>query len=121
MTIGFLGVIVEYGVFAGLYSFLSISKELANLVASVLAMTHNFTLNAFFNFHVHDGFIRRLLTYYAVGAVGTLITTFILFVGVDLLGISPYVVKAFAIVIIAVLQFNLNSRITFISKQSQTI
>lgn len=112
-AIGILGLWVDLGGFYLLFNVFEVDKSLANFVSSVTAIFHNFILNYFFNFKNGNHFLRRLASFYAVGAVGIFLTQCMFWVFSDGVGITPNIVKPAAIVVVFVVQFNLNKVISF--------
>lgn len=111
--IGCLGLVVDLGIFYFLFNVAHFDKGLANLISSLLAIFHNFVMNALFNFKKSDRFWWRLLSYYSIGIVGIGITQLIFIIFTDNLGISANIIKPISIVFVFMVQYNLNKRISF--------
>lgn len=113
ITIGIIGLWVDLGGFYLLYNLFGIDKSFANLISSGLAIFHNFVLNALFNFQKRDQLGMRLLSFYAVGIVGILITQVMFWVLTDTLGITANIIKPISIIVVFIVQFNLNKYFSF--------
>lgn len=111
--IGICGVSVDYGIFFVLHNFFNFDAQLANLVSTPIAITNNFIWNVIFNFKTKDKLVQRYLSFFAVGMVGLVITAVIIEAFVNRAGINANIVKAGSIVVVVLVQYNLNRRITF--------
>lgn len=111
--IGIIGLWVDLGGFYLLHNFFGMDKSLANLISSVLAILHNFILNALFNFRKRDQLGIRLLSFYAVGAVGILLTQLMFWLFTDWIGVNANIIKPFSVILVFVVQYNLNKRFSF--------
>jgi putative flippase GtrA len=112
-AIGILGLWVDLGGFYLLYNVFGVEKNLANFISQAVAILHNFVLNARFNFKKQDNLWRRLVSFYAVGTVGILITSTLFWIFTDNLGVSANIIKPIAMIIVFVTQYNLNRLISF--------
>jgi len=106
---------------AGLDFFLYTALHFANipyLVANILS-THcgilcSFALNRNINFKVKDKTVLRFASFYAIGLSGLALSSTMLYLMIDVIGWKHVVIaKIITIVVVAVLQFSLNSVITF--------
>lgn len=113
IIIGLFGLILDYGIFFILSNFAGIDPYLSNLASTVVSVGNNFVWNWKFNFRTEGNSVRRAVTFYAVAASGFVITTLLLALGNDVLGISSNWMKAFAIFVVTIWQYNLNKFITF--------
>lgn len=112
VLIGCQGLIVDIGTFyflttAGMYLLL------ANFFSISCSLTHNFWLNALFNFKTHDRLLRRYASYYGIGMVGVGFTSVILWFFVTQLGYHELLVKITATVSVVAVQYQLHKIITF--------
>jgi putative flippase GtrA len=112
-AIGVLGAVIDLGLFVVLYEWGNVARELATAVSTIVAIAHNFVLNALFTFRVRDRLLVRLLSFYAVGVTGVLLTIGLFRVLVDGAGLDVTLVKALSLPLVAVIQFGLNSVTTF--------
>jgi putative flippase GtrA len=111
--IGASGALLDYLAFFMMMQFLPIHYLLINAITTTFGITNNFFLNAHFNFGVKDRLLHRFLTFYAVGLLGMLVASGLLYVLVDLFGIMPQISKLFVIIVIVLLQYNLNKHFSF--------
>lgn len=85
----------------------------ANLISVTLGITNNFFLNNFFIFKTRTHIFRRFITFFTIGLCGMGLSTFILWISVELLKMPSGVGKAVVMVIVPIFQYMLNRRITF--------
>ena len=111
--IGGIGLIVDFGSYFVLVSFLRLVPEIANFISSSLGIINNFLWNSFLNFKVHDHLLIRFVKYYLVGQITTLFTTACLFIFVTLLHQNQLIVKMIATILATLIQFIINKIFTF--------
>lgn len=111
-VIGGLAAAVDFGTFFLFHSLLGMNKFVANLISMHIGMLVSFSLNAKINFKKTDKLLRRFLSYYAIVLCGMAVSTFILWLGA-LVTDSETIVKLFAVILVAGIQFLLNKLITF--------
>jgi Predicted membrane protein len=70
VLIGFLGLIVDFGVYTILTHF-KMNVELANVISSTCGIINNFLWNSYTNFKVHDHLFMRFISYFGVGQITT--------------------------------------------------
>jgi putative flippase GtrA len=115
--IGVSGALFDYLAFVTMMQFLPIHYLWVNAISTTLGVTNNFFLNARFNFEVKDRLLGRFLSFYAVGLLGMLVASGLLYVLVSLFEIMPQISKIFVIIVIVLLQYNLNKRFSFRRQQ----
>lgn len=113
LIIGGSAVVLDAIVFMILYNIGKLDPILSTIISITLATIFSFTLNSRYNFKKEDKVAKRLLLFSLVSAFGMLISSTIIKVGEDKLGIDPNYTKIISIPIIAVTQFVLNKLITF--------
>jgi putative flippase GtrA len=111
--IGFSGAGIDYGVYILLLKFLGWNYLWANILSTSIGITNNFILNAFLNFKVRDRLFKRFLSFYGVGLLGLVVAMALLWAQVGLIGISPVIAKLLTIIVVVLLQYNLNKRLSF--------
>lgn len=111
--IGLSGVALDYLSYAALLNLLGWNYLTANILSTSLGITNNFVLNAFLNFKVRDRFLRRFLTFYGVGVLGLMVTMILLWCQVEFAGVPPLLAKLLTIVVVVLLQYNMNKRLSF--------
>lgn len=117
ILIGVLGLIVDFGIY-GLLTHLQMNVELANVISSSCGIINNFLWNSFINFRVYDRFFLRFISYFLIGQLTTIFTTFSLFIFVDKLGFDNLLVKIAATFVATLIQFIINKLITFRKSRS---
>ncbi len=111
--IGIIGLGVEFFVFYVMLRIVGFHYLIANIFSVVIAITHNFLLNAFFNFKVVNNLFIRFLKYFSFGITGLIISSGILYILVDLLLLNELISKAIVLSFIVLVQYILNKKFTF--------
>lgn len=111
--IGFSGVFIDMITFLILFNLLNIDKNISTTISTSLGITNNFILNAVFNFKVKDKIFIRFITFYGVGMVGLVLTLVIFYIFVDVLKLNANIVKAGSIIIVVIVQYTLNKKLSF--------
>ncbi|MNN14511.1 GtrA-like protein [compost metagenome] len=86
---------------------------MVNFISINAGILLSFFLNSYLNFKKTDKFFKRAFSFFCVGYTGLLLSTLILYTGVELLNYSEISVKLISIVLVAMFQFVLNKLITF--------
>lgn len=89
---------------------------ISSIISSSLAVINNFLLNSYFTFKVKDNKLKRFLPFAGIAIVGMVVSTILLTVMIDHMGINKLVAKAVSIFIVAMMQFLLNKYFTFKKK-----
>lgn len=110
-VIGATGAGIDLAVFAVLSNW--IPYLLANVISVTLGITNNFVWNAYFNFRVSDKLLLRFLSFYGVGMIGLVLSSTLLWLLVEQVGIHLLVAKVVTIGVVVAVQFSLNSIVTF--------
>lgn len=111
--IGFSGAFIDFVVFIVLIKVFSLNAIIANAISISLGITNNFILNSIFNFKVKDKLKQRFIKFYLIGLFGFFISSLIIYILKEVLGVDPIISKLCSIVIVVILQYSLNKRITF--------
>lgn len=111
--IGIVGLIVDFGSYYILTTYLKLMPEISNIMSSSLGIINNFMWNSYANFKVHDHLVIRFIRYFLVGQITTVLTTLSLFVFVTVLHQNQLVVKVIATIIATLIQFIINKVFTF--------
>lgn len=85
----------------------------ANVISTHCGIFCSFLLNRQFNFKVKNKTVIRFLSFYIVGLIGLAISSFLLYLLVDIASLNELVCKLLTIVLVAIIQFILNKFITF--------
>lgn len=105
---------LDFFVFMGMLSVLGTEHTLwANAVGVLCGIAVSFYFNRRFNFKVKDNTAVRFISFLSVGLMGMAVSTFLLFVFIDLWYVNRLFSKFVTIFIVAVVQFILNKFVTF--------
>lgn len=85
----------------------------ANVIGVNCGIVTSFILNRRYNFKVKDHAAHRFVSFYLVGMAGLALSTGLLYILVECMGLNEIFSKLVTIVAVALLQFALNSRVTF--------
>lgn len=110
--IGALAALVDFGSFYLMNTGLSWNRYAANIVSMHLGMLVSFSLNTKVNFQKTDKLWRRFLSYYIIILGGMGLSSLILWIG-SFVTDSSTIVKAFAVVFVAAVQFVFNKFVTY--------
>ncbi|MBT5954484.1 GtrA family protein [bacterium] len=111
--IGVMGLSIDLIGFYFMSSVLKWHYLLANGISVYSAITHNFLWNALVNFKTKDRFLWRYGSFLMVGTVGLGLSSILLWIQVEKLGIEPIIGKVLTIGVVVFVQFGLNKWITF--------
>jgi len=111
--IGVSGATLDFLLYTFLINVFSIHYLIANVISTVLGITNNFFLNAFFNFKVSDNLIKRFISFFSIGIFGMIISEFLLYLLIDKYSTNEIIAKIITIFVITIIQFSLNKLITF--------
>lgn len=111
--VGVLGLAVDMGIFYLLHEVLGVNYIVSNIISSSLAVIHNFILNSFFTFKVKDKLIRRFISFYLIALVGMALSSGLLAMMIDGFKMDSMLAKMIAVLVVAVLQYFLNKKLTF--------
>ena len=111
--VGALGLVVDMAVFYLMNKRLGINYVVCNISSSTLAVIHNFMLNSYFTFNVTDRKMKRFLSFYAIALVGMAVSTGILALLIDIFKLDSMISKFISIVIVALMQYFFNQKLTF--------
>ena len=117
--IGCSGAGLDFIIYTFFTSYTDIHYQTANILSCSCGIINNFILNYFFNFKTHDHFLLRLLSFYSVGLIGLGITSLLLYLLIDCMGVSKVIAKLAAIFIVTIIQYTFNKYISFRSKANK--
>lgn len=111
--IGALGAVIDLGCFLFFHHTLGLSLVVANTFSTSIAVIHNFSWHHFVTFKDHGRSVAHALgMFIGVSLVGMLLNTFLVVMGVGA-GLLPVFAKIFAIGVVMLWNYFLNSRVTF--------
>lgn len=90
---------------------------ISSIISSTLAIINNFILNSYFTFKVTDNKLKRFLSFAGIASIGMVVSTMLLALFFDVLGLSEMLSKAIAVCIVAMMQFVINKIFTFREKK----
>ncbi|QQR52413.1 GtrA family protein [bacterium] len=111
-VIGGGAVVIDVTLFWLLGSIVGLPIVLANALSIGLAMLYSFALNARYNFQTSNRLIQRFASFAGVSGAGYVLSTAIL-AGLVASGVNQTWAKIGTLPFVFVLQFYLNSRLTF--------
>ena len=111
--IGVGALVVDVSIFALLALGAGWHPLLAHTISTATAAVVSFLANSFVNFKVTDRLFLRFVSFGVVVGIGYLVSTLIIGVGIGVFGMPPLLAKAISLPVVLVLQFTLNSKVTF--------
>lgn len=90
-----------------------INKYVSNFLSINIGILISFLLNTYINFKMTSKIGQRVISFFAIGYLGMLLSMIILYIGCDILGGTTTVIKIISIFIVATFQFILNKSITY--------
>lgn len=105
--------IIDFSVFTCLSQYFGIYYLVSNFISVFSGITISFLLNRSYNFKVKDKAILRYVVFLFVGLGGLLLSSLILWIGIEILYLNSLLVKLVSIVFVAAFQFSLNKYVTF--------
>lgn len=115
--VGIIGLILDVSIYFFCYKVLELNYAVANIISSHIAIIHNFILNSIFTFKIKDKRFIRFFSFYGIALVGMAISTGLLLLFIDKLGMHPMLAKFITIGVVTVIQFTFNKFITFKKKE----
>jgi len=89
---------------------------IANIISVVAGIVTSFTLNRKYNFKVKDNTFRRFAIFLSVGLMGLALSTLILWMLMEKIGMNEITSKIISIFGVVIFQFILNKYVTFRKK-----
>lgn len=111
--IGVCGVSLDFLIFYILTQKLGIFYQYANIISISCGIMNNFFFNAFWNFKKTEKLFIRFIMFFSIGMLGLLLSAVFLYIFIETLLIPSIIAKGITIIIITMVQFTLNSLITF--------
>ena len=111
--IGVAGLLIDFGLFILFIKYFGVHYQIANVIAFLGSSSHNFVLNAFFNFKKKDRLLVRYLKYLSIGITGVIASAIMLFIFIEIMGLIEILSKIITIFFVTIAQFILNRRFTF--------
>ena len=115
--VGVFGLVVDMGIFYLLHEVLGVNYIISNIISSSLAVVHNFIMNSFITFKVKDRLLKRFVSFYLIALVGMAVSSGMLVVMIDGFSMDSMVAKMISILLVAVIQYFFNKKLTFRKKR----
>lgn len=116
--IGGVAVVIDVGLFWLLDATTSMPVVLNNGISILAAMIYSFLMNAYFNFRERSKLLVRFVSFGFVTGVGFLISSLMLWTMSEVMGMNSVLVKNLTLPVVFIVQFTLNSKITFRTKRA---
>jgi putative flippase GtrA len=113
------GVALDFCVYAVLVS-LGLWYQAANIVGYAAGTLLSFVLNRAITFRVMDAPLRRLASFLAVAAIGYGVSSGALWLLIERMAFNQLLAKAAVLVLVVIIQFGINSAVTFRSSKEGT-
>lgn len=111
--IGVTGATLDFLFFALFTRIFGVNYLISNVFSVSIGIINNFILNIFFNFKLKDKLLVRFIKFYSIGIFGLLISSGFLFALVSFLNVGALTAKLLTIVVVTIVQYSLNKRISF--------
>ncbi|WP_165063287.1 GtrA family protein [Marisediminicola senii] len=118
--IGGGAVVIDVALFWAFTHYTDLGTVPANALSTGIALVYSFLTNTFFNFKVRSRLWLRFLSFAIVSGFGFVVSSLMLYVLADRMGFDPILIKVLSLPVVLVVQFFLNSRITFATRTPDT-
>lgn len=115
--IGCLSTSLDFALYSALINLFGINYLMANCLSVTAGIVTSFLMNRAYNFKVKDKTTQRFAIFLTVGLCGLAMSSGILYVCIQILGVNKLASKVLSIIIVVFLQFLANKHITFKSKK----
>jgi putative flippase GtrA len=112
-VIGASGVTLDFGTYSLLVKTGRLDYQAANAIGYASGTLLSFILNARFNFRVTDKIPLRLISFFSIAFLGWLVSAGLLHLLIGRLGFDKYLSKFATLIVVVLLQYNLNRRLSF--------
>jgi putative flippase GtrA len=120
-VIGGGALVVDLGIYALLVEATALHPVFANTVSTFAAMVASFGVNSVVNFKVRDRIVARFISFALVTGAGWIVSSLMLALLVDVLHSEPLLAKGLTLPVVVLLQYRLNSRITFAATTGRNV
>jgi putative flippase GtrA len=96
-----------------LFQKLNWNVYISNFISINLGIFSSFFLNTFFNYKVYNKLLLRAIKYFSICYLGLILSTLIIFIGVDVLNKNKIIIKIISVILVAAFQFLVNRGIAF--------
>ena len=112
-VIGASGVTLDFGIYSLLVKTRLLDYQAANAVGYSSGTLLSFILNARYNFRVADKIPLRLVSFFSIAFLGWLVSAGLLHLLIGRFEIDKYLSKFATLIVVVLLQYNLNRRLSF--------
>jgi len=116
LFIGGFAVSIDMGIFLFLHELIGIKPLICHSVSVPIAAIFSFSVNAYLNFKKSDFLFYRFVSFSIVVGIGYLLGVLIIFIIDTVLQLGGTIGKLVSLPFVVMLQFYLNSKITFRDK-----
>jgi putative flippase GtrA len=111
--IGGFSAFVDFSIFKTLIDLIGVKYIFSNIISVNFGIFTSYLLNMKFTFKLNDYLSFRFFKFYLVGLIGLAVSTLLLYIFIDFLGLDKIIAKLLIIVFVALLQFTINKLYTF--------
>jgi len=111
--IGTLSAGIDFLIFYTLTTVWGFFYLTANIFSVSIGITISFILNRNYNFKVKDNISKRFVLFISVGLSGLLLSSALLYIFIDIFTLNKIISKILSIFLVVLMQFLLNTYITF--------
>jgi putative flippase GtrA len=112
--VGSSGMLIDFGTTWLLKEKVKINKYLANSAGFILAATSNYLLNRFWTFQSYNNrVVTEYLSFILISVIGLGINNGVVYLLTEKLKLNFYISKLFAIAVVTLWNFSMNSLFTF--------
>ena len=104
---------LDFLIYSFLIQIIKIPYLYANVISVHCGIFSSFFLNRHFTFKLKNRLPLRFISFYVVGLTGLAISSGLLLLLVEKIGLNELVSKAFTVIVVALIQFMLNKYISF--------
>ena len=104
---------LDFIIYSLLIQILAMPYLFANVISVHCGIFTSFFLNRQFTFKVKNKTLLRFISFYIVGITGLAVSSGLLIVFIEKMGIDELISKALTVIVVAIIQFLLNKYISF--------
>ena len=116
LFIGGFAASIDVGIFIFLHELIEIKSLISHSISVPISAIFSFSANAYLNFKKSDLLFYRFVSFSAVVGIGYLLGILIIFIIDNVLQLGGTLGKLVSLPFVVILQFSLNSKITFRDK-----
>ena len=111
--IGLTGALLDFLLYILFYEALGMPPFLASFVSVSFGIINNFMLNAYYNFKKSDNIFIRGIVFYLTGIGGAILSSALIWLMYDVVGIGAVSAKLLTIPPVVILQYFINKQVSF--------